>query len=293
MEKVINYIHDHLPHQHFSCCAVASINFSSKKIDTVDINPWRENLFYDLASLTKPLTLASTFLKEGGSFTPDMQLLLNHRAGLPMGGRLSFDNWQEQVCAYNITPSNTLYSDFSALRLQMELESAYKESLRVICSDFWDGELVHWLDRPTPAPITGMRKGEYIQGVVHDDNAFLIGEFLSHAGLFATVKGLAQSLLNLDLKYDLLNKVDNLYTSHDGSRFIGGWDRVEEQSKTLAGDRASLKTFGHLGFTGTSIWIDLERRQGIVLLTNATQNYWYDRQGLNKMRKDIHNLLWN
>jgi len=62
---------------------------------------------------------------------------------------------------------------------------------------------------------------------------------------------------------------------------------VLDTKLTLAGSRANLSTFGHLGFTGTSIWIDSERKVGTVILSNATQNYWYDKAELNKLRKFI------
>jgi CubicO group peptidase (beta-lactamase class C family) len=51
-------------------------------------------------------------------------------------------------------------------------------------------------------------------------------------------------------------------------------------------------TFGHLGFTGTSIWIDPQKKKGHVILTNATKKYYYDRQGLNDLRRQIGEAIW-
>ena len=75
-------------------------------------------------------------------------------------------------------------------------------------------------------------------------------------------------------------------------RFILGFDRVTDPENTLAGKGASLNTFGHLGFTGTSFWIDLEKMKGSVILTNATQTYWYERSGLAQLRKALGSAIW-
>jgi CubicO group peptidase (beta-lactamase class C family) len=285
---------DHLRNQHFDCCAVASIDFAQKTYEWVDVNPFEKTLFYDLASLTKPLTLAATLLKYPELFTDDLQLLLNHRSGITSGGRLSRDSWKEQIEGYLIRESQTCYSDYGALRLQLELENRSGKSLRDLASYFWDEQLLHHLDLvdKTLSPITGTRQSKPIQGVVHDDNAYVLNCFTSHAGLFATAEGLAKSLLSLDEKGNLLEQMQLLFQLPPQERFIAGWDRVEDCSKTLAGKRASIQTFGHLGFTGTSMWIDLTRQQGIVILTNATKNYWYSRVGLNRLRREIADMLW-
>jgi CubicO group peptidase (beta-lactamase class C family) len=48
-----------------------------------------------------------------------------------------------------------------------------------------------------------------------------------------------------------------------------------------------------LGFTGTSIWIDPERMLGHVILSNATKIHWYDKQGLNDLRRAIGQEVWS
>ncbi len=289
--EIKKYIQIELPKQNFDSCAVATINFKSGEFDFFEYSLVNKNSFYfDLASLTKPLTLAATYLMRPDIFSKEMILLLNHQAGLPIGGRLDRKSFKEQLLSYKISSSPSQYSDYSALRLQLELEKKGK-SLQELSSSFWDKELIHWKHNLGPSPITGVRANSLIQGVVHDDNAFVLGEFCSHAGLFATISGLAQSLLNLDNKYKLLNFMNQAFSKEIDGRFICGWDRVEDQNKTLAGPGASLKTFGHLGFTGTSLWIDVEKEQGYIFLTNATQNFWYQRKGLNKMRRDVGSLV--
>jgi CubicO group peptidase (beta-lactamase class C family) len=76
-------------------------------------------------------------------------------------------------------------------------------------------------------------------------------------------------------------------------RFAYGWDRVENPGNTLAGAGCGPSTFGHLGFTGTSIWIDPEKGLGHVILSNATKYHWYDKVGLNDIRRAIGEKVWS
>ena len=66
----------------------------------------------------------------------------------------------------------------------------------------------------------------------------------------------------------------------------------KEMKKTLAGDGCSPHTFGHLGFTGTSIWVDCEKSLGVITLTNATKKFWFERDGLNNIRRSIGSFVW-
>jgi hypothetical protein len=286
--------------QHFDNLAVGIIDFETKKFETIEwhdghfIDSRYERYFFDLASLTKPLTLASTYLLDPKKFNSDLMLLLNHRGGITSGGRISSSNWRAYINQFNIVESPTLYSDYSALRTMLEIEKVYNRDLYSICSFFWDKELIHWSDilDPSRSPSTGIRRKRLIQGVVHDDNAYYLGEKVSHAGLFSTIEGLCQSLINLENKTNMIKQMLDSF-SKKNERFINGWDTVTNPDESLAGKGCSSKTFGHLGFTGTSIWIDCEKKRGAVILTNATQNYWYDRKGLTTLRKELGRLIWS
>ncbi|MBL6988480.1 MAG: serine hydrolase [Bacteriovoracaceae bacterium] len=280
--------------QHFDCLAVASIDF---KKNTYQSYATHDALFFDLASLTKPLTIGAISFLHPKLFDESMLLLLNHRAGLPPWGRLSRDSWQKQINSYEIKASKSCcYSDFSALRLMLELEKKSKKKLVEMCSSYWD-ELYYWQDLPPNARCapSGFRNHKVICGEVHDDNAFVIKENCSHAGLFATIDGLSKSLINLNKSHQLLAYMQTQFkkAGPNHPRFISGWDTVLDQSKTLAGKGVSPNTFGHLGFTGTSIWIDIEKNLGTIILTNATKNYWYDRDGLNLLRRELGSFVFN
>lgn len=293
LKKILNEL---MPQQHFDFASVAVIDLATKAVTKTH---WRaeDSTLYDLASLTKPLSLASCFHQKPELYRDEkLCWLLNHRAGLPVGGRLSRQGWREQIRGYSITKQNEdVYSDYSALRLQLELEKKLGQHLYDMTSSFWDKELIHWSEIKNPflCPVTGVRKGHEIQGEVHDDNAFVIKEKLSHAGLFSTLDSLTQTILNLFAHSECLSQLEAAFKNlGKEERFILGWDRAQNPYDSLAGKGCSHRTFGHLGFTGTSFWCDLDKQKAWILLTNATQTYWFERSGLNLLRKSLGASIW-
>ena len=162
-----------------------------------------------------------------------------------------------------------------------------------LSSFYWNKELCFWKNIPDGSSVssTGHRGAGQIRGSVHDDNSFIINQFTSHAGLFSTITGLSESLLNLDKKTELLQKMD-LNLKKTKERFVKGWDRVEDINHSLAGLGADSSTFGHLGFTGTSLWISTAQKKGYILLTNETKSFWYDRKELNNFRRKVGEMIW-
>jgi hypothetical protein len=231
--------------------------------------------WFDLASVTKILTNSLAYFSDSKSFTPEMLLCLNHRGSLPSWAILSKDDWKELVSSYSIKEAPTLYSDLSALRVMLEYDQ--KKSLRKTVEAHWDKDLKWWRDLPNPT--------------VHDPNALNLKAFCSHAGLFSTTEGLIKTLLNF---YDLSNGFEQVFRELNSysHRFIYGLDRVENPTQTLAGKGCGPKTIGHLGFTGTSVWIDLEKKRGHVILSNAALFYWYQKQELNLIRHLFGEWVW-
>jgi CubicO group peptidase (beta-lactamase class C family) len=124
------------------------------------------------------------------------------------------------------------------------------------------------------APTTYDSIRGLLRGTVHDGNAWAIGGVSGHAGLFSTARDLAifaQLLLNGGTYGDvriLSPQTIARWTAPQqasGSRALG-WDTPAPQSS--AGRYFSPRSFGHTGFTGTSIWMDPERGLFVVLLTN-------------------------
>ncbi|HSK81341.1 MAG TPA: serine hydrolase domain-containing protein [Thermoanaerobaculia bacterium] len=129
--------------------------------------------------------------------------------------------------------------------------------------------------RIAPTEIDPWR-GRLIQGEVHDENAFAMGGVAPHAGLFGTAGDLArfaQMLLNggiFEGRRLVSPETVELFTRRagiPGSDRALGWDTKSAEGSS-AGTLFSSRSFGHTGFTGTSIWIDPERELFVILLTN-------------------------
>lgn len=120
------------------------------------------------------------------------------------------------------------------------------------------------------------RENDFVIGYVHDKNAHSLGGVSGHAGLFSITSDLAifaQMLLN-DGVYNKIKMFDSstveLFTSVVDSTFSSrclGWD--SPSGNASGGVYLSDKSFGHTGFTGTSMWIDPKNDIFVILLTNA------------------------
>ena len=116
-----------------------------------------------------------------------------------------------------------------------------------------------------------------IRGIVHDENAYAVGGYSGHAGLFGTAQEV-YAIINLLRAHYLGNRSDffNPETVRaffkrqkvlSESTWALGWDTPSPEGSS-AGRYFSEQSVGHLGFTGTSIWMDLERDVQVILLTN-------------------------
>ena len=300
MKSIIHIVSTLMPSGPMDALGVGIIDFNKKTFNAFDANSFQQgikfssepNLYFDLASLTKALTNSLSYFLKKDSFDKNMELCLGHRGGLPAWGLLPKNGWKEQVLNYPIKESETLYSDFSALRVMLELSRKGVDQ-KEICKKVWDQETVYWTDLPEwyPKPQFGYKNGRPNFGKVHDPNAWTIGEFCSHAGLFSTTDGLCRTLLNYQEQTDFISKVKSDLKTHQ-HRFSYGWDRVVNHQDTLAGTGCGPSTFGHLGFTGTSIWIDPDKMLGHVILSNTTKFHWFDKTNLNDLRKAIGEVAW-
>jgi CubicO group peptidase (beta-lactamase class C family) len=126
-----------------------------------------------------------------------------------------------------------------------------------------------------PTEIDNQLRRRLVQGEVHDENAFAIGGVSGHAGLFSTAPDLAvfcEMLLNGGvyahqriLRRATIAQFTTPQQLSGGTRTLG-WAVPTEGGSS--GHYFSAHSFGHTGFTGTSIWIDPDRQLFVVLLTN-------------------------
>lgn len=115
-----------------------------------------------------------------------------------------------------------------------------------------------------PTETTSWRSPEPLCGIVHDENAWALSGLggSGHAGLFGTVGAL------LAFGLDVLRSAPGWLTRpRAGSSWRAGFDGKSEHGSS-AGSFASPSSYGHLGFTGTSLWIDPARRLVTCLLCN-------------------------
>jgi CubicO group peptidase (beta-lactamase class C family) len=156
--------------------------------------------------------------------------------------------------------------------------------------------------RPTGMPFASTERcpwrGRVIDGEVHDENAWIMGGVAGHAGLFATARQVwqfAQSLLDgLQGRAWLVSTATlRAFTTRqgvpEGSTWALGWD-TPTAGRSSAGQYFSSAAIGHLGFTGTSLWIDPVQQVIVVLLTNRVHPS-RQRDGLRSFRPLLHDAV--
>jgi len=142
------------------------------------------------------------------------------------------------------------------------------------------------------------RKG-IVQGHVHDENAFALGGYSGHAGLFGTAKDIltiTTMLVNLyhGERSALLEEktVRTFFARQElitGSTWSLGWDTPSKENSS-SGHYFGPKSIGHTGFTGTSIWIDLKKHVTVIFLTNRVHPT-RSNQKIKGFRPELHDLI--
>lgn len=276
---------------------------------------------WDLASLTKVVatTPVAMRLVERGVLDLDLRIadvfgefgdadrrsitvrnLLLHNSGLPAS--LPTDQIGEvRLAALNQalvypTGADTVYSDVGFILLGFVLEALCRAPLdelvdaEVLGVLGMEGTLfrpVQWKDRCAPTEVF---VGVAIQGSVHDPTAAAMGGVAGHAGLFSTVGDMArfaQAMLRFELASPLVTELFTTRVSPESSRALG-WDTPSPGSS--AGSRFGPRSYGHTGFTGTSLWIDPDQDLFAVLLTNRVYPTRANL-GIKDLRIAFHDLV--
>jgi CubicO group peptidase (beta-lactamase class C family) len=134
-----------------------------------------------------------------------------------------------------------------------------------------------------------------IWGEVHDGNAYFLGGAAGHAGLFSTASEVFQ------LAQQFIADASQLLTPATCKLFRQNMTEDLEEARSLAWQLASTKdstagtdlppdSFGHNGFTGTSVWIDAEHARVFVLLTNRTHARALPFANINAVRRRFNSL---
>jgi CubicO group peptidase (beta-lactamase class C family) len=221
-----------------------------------------------------------------------VRMILTHRGGLEAFAPLyrTFKGREEYLEQINLRPlksapgTETVYSDWDMILMGFVIEQTTGQTLDQFAAERVFKPLgmtttgfnpdTSLLPRIAPTEIDTARGG-LVWGKVHDENAWAMGGVSGHAGLFSTAHDLsifATMLLNGgDYNGVRIVKPATLarWTAPQGptsSRTLG-W--LSPSKNSSAGHFFSPRSFGHTGFTGTSMWMDPERGIYVILLTNA------------------------
>ncbi len=239
--------------------------------------------------LNAPVSTYLPAFSGGWKDSVTVRQLLTHRSGLPAGRDLwrvarTPDEARAAVLSTNLEckPGQCyIYSDLGADVLGFVIEAIAGESLDVFLHDkvFEPLGMNDTFFRPAdsltyriaPTEIAPPR-GYPLRGEVHDENAYALGGVAGHAGLFSTAADLsifAQMMLNGG-SYNgvriLSDTTVALFTHRAAGTRALGWDTADGDGGS--GRFLDSRAYGHTGYTGTSIWIDPERRMFVLLLTN-------------------------
>jgi CubicO group peptidase (beta-lactamase class C family) len=138
-------------------------------------------------------------------------------------------------------------------------------------------------------------RDDVIWNEVHDQNAYFFGSVGGHAGLFSTAADVLTMAKQFLPNSTRLLKPEtcelfttNLTAGRNEDRSFGF--ELASSPDSTAGSKMSPQSFGHLGFTGTSLWIDPVKERVFILLTNRTHDHDLPLVNMNPIRRQFHNL---
>lgn len=286
---------------------------------------------YDLASLTKPIVATACIricVREKISLTTpviestrgafELRRLLCHASGLPAWLPLyrdeGFRSSKTHAFSYLRDAAPTwlqisrhkgpLYSDLNYLLLGSWMERKTGRSLDQIVGDEILDPLklsrIGYLSQLGTGPYAPTEwcsdRGRVVVQEVHDENSAAWGGTTGHAGLFGTAKDVAEfgwaCLQNLLGATDVLAAgLMSAAVDKSHGAYGLGWDRRDSEN-TSAGSLSNAPTFGHLGFTGTSLWCDPIRNAAVVLLTNRVHPT-RKNLAIKSFRPKFYDLVWS
>ena len=292
-------------------------------------SPVTEDTWYDLASLTKVLCTVPLLLDRvaRGLLDPraPVRELLPEAAWMQPGPSLADARLIELVTHTSGLPAwqplYTLGLDRATLLARVVQTPLGDTRGRIVYSDLGYVLLGHLLERHGGRPLEeqaaelyarmglsdrlGFRprgecaptercpwRGRLLRGEVHDENASALGGISGHAGLFGTLEGVAGfARALLELPAPLLDYLSREHArGDDGERRGFGW--MLAFPGWSGGDLCSPRAIGQTGFTGTGLWIDLERGRRTVLLTNRVHPTRHADTGIVPLRRAFNHAAF-
>jgi CubicO group peptidase (beta-lactamase class C family) len=242
--------------------------------------------------------------------------LLAHTSGLPAYERFflrarekSHVLEEAQALPLDEAPGRkTVYSDVGFILLSAIIEQAAGQSLDAFCEkeifaplgmkDTRFNPPQELWNRIAPTEQDNEFRKRLIRGEVHDENAWVMGGVAGHAGLFGTAGDLAAFSRMLlaggrvnamqILKRETIAEFTRAWPAAEGPARGLGWDKPSEPSS--CGRHFSASSYGHLGFTGTSLWIDPEKDLFVILLTNRVHPT-RTNEAIRQVRPAVHDAV--
>src|SRR5438067_6770184 len=240
------------------------------------------------------------------------RMLLAHSSGLPAYARL-FERVQTRETLLNAIYSMPLdadpdtraeYSDIGFILLGEALSRIAGEPLNQFCQREIFAKLAmnnttyvppaNWKPAIPPTVDDQKFRRRVVQGEVNDENASVLGGVAGHAGVFSNVEDVSRFALSI-LGYGpqlFRRETISLFVTRQsipaGTSRALGWDTPSAPSQS--GQYFSANSCGHLGYTGTSLWIDNQRKLSITLLTNRTWPH-ADNQAIKQLRPKFHDAI--
>ena len=243
---------------------------------------------------------------------------------LEMEGREAYENAIGSLPLDHPPGDTTVYSDIGLMTASFIVEAVSGQPLDAFLrrevwrplgmadTDFTPAPSL-W-DRVATTEFDAVYRGYHVHGEVHDENAHAIGGVAGHAGLFSSARDLAvfaQLMLDRGVagpctadassglpcnrpRFEAVpifaqGRVDRFTRRQsDASTRALGWDTPSRRSS--AGDRFSARSFGHTGYTGTSLWIDPTQELAVVLLANRV-NPTRDNSRHVPLRRGVHDRV--
>lgn len=242
--------------------------------------------------------------------------LLLHNSGLPAWQKFYLtcksadevlDSIYNSKLIYN-TGDSIVYSDFGFIVLGKIIESVTSSTLDTyLRTEFFEplgmmntfyNPTAEIIQRTAPTELDTVWRKKLVQGAVHDETAALLDGVAGHAGMFSTAADLAiftQMILNGGsyggVQY-IKTETVKLFTERTDLKTKRGlgWDFKTLNGYSSAGNLFSSKSFGHTGFTGTSVWIDPDRNLIVIFLTNRVHPTRTNNKII-KVRSELHDAV--
>jgi CubicO group peptidase (beta-lactamase class C family) len=265
-----------------------------------------------ILSLDDPIVDHVAGWRDQGPIVVTIRDLLSHAAGLAAHvpyyldheGRDAFETAIQRTPRAYEPRSKSVYSDLGFMLLGFILDriaplATQFDTLRVHMGNIQDLQFVPpaiWKPRTAPTRIDPWRE-RLLVGEVDDDNAWALGGIAGHAGLFGVAGSVGEFARHM---LQVLEGRTGAFTRETAQTFVARRTEIPDSSRALGwdtmlptsscGTRMSPRAFGHVGFTGTSLWIDPERSLYVTLLTNRVHPT-PDNNAIARIRPVLHDAI--